>query len=53
MKIVRNWSFAGLHFFTFRLSNPYSVQIWESSVQKISEYGHFLCSECCHSTNLY
>ena len=51
MKSVLNWSFSGWYLPIFRLSNPYSVQIWQSSAQKICEYGHFLCSECCHSTN--
>ena len=47
MKSVRIRSFSSLYFPAFELRiSPYSVQMWENTNRKISEYGHFSRSVC-------
>ena len=47
MKSVRIRSFSSLYFPAFELRiSPYSVQMWENTDPKISEYEHFSRSVC-------
>ena len=45
VKSVRIWSYSGPYFPVFNIS-PYSIRMRENADQYISEYGHFLRSDC-------